>query len=205
MEPQTILLVPGAWHPWPLYQPLLSALQTLDNPVHPLTNLSVSSPDAEDVSVQDDAAHVHSAIAAPVEQGKEVVVLCHSYGGAVGTTGATGLTVDEVKATGKEGGPRRGVTFFDLNEAMEAFYAPDVEPEVAKELIDQVMPQSLKSFESPAGRPVWVEPEMEGRLGYIKCLRDKALPPAAQEGLIQMTERKWHVVEIDTGHSPFNR
>ncbi|KAH7253724.1 Alpha/Beta hydrolase protein [Fusarium redolens] len=88
-----ILLVHGAWHgswAWKYQVPELESLgyttQTLDLP-------SVSG--APGKTQADDAAHVRSVLEPLLAEGKQVVVLAHSYGGPIGCGAITGLSLTE--------------------------------------------------------------------------------------------------------------
>ncbi|KAF4973440.1 hypothetical protein FSARC_265 [Fusarium sarcochroum] len=98
----TILLVHGAWHgswSWKYQIPKLESLgystETLDLP-------SVSSIPGKTQS--DDAAHVRSILEPLLAEGKEVVVLAHSYGAAIACGGIVGLSLVERAKANQPGG-----------------------------------------------------------------------------------------------------
>ncbi|KAF5577839.1 hypothetical protein FPANT_10229 [Fusarium pseudoanthophilum] len=87
----TILLVHGAWHgswAWKYQIPELESLgyatQNLDLP---------SASDVPGKTQFDDAAHVRSVLEPLLGEGKQVVVLAHSYGGPIGSGAITGLSL----------------------------------------------------------------------------------------------------------------
>lgn len=106
MSAPTIVIVPGAWqnpivwdrfrsivektgHPTPVHV----ALPTIGGTQPPLPGL------AEDV------AAVRSVLVPLIEkQGQEVVLLCHSSGGVVGSNSVEGLDLGSREAAGKAGG-----------------------------------------------------------------------------------------------------
>ncbi|KAF2228053.1 Alpha/beta hydrolase fold-1 [Elsinoe ampelina] len=235
-NPLVWLLVPGAWHPGPMYQPMLNKLAEAGYETHAITNRSVADPRAENITIQDDAQQVHDVITGFIDQGKDVVVITHSYGGLVGTTGAYGLSKKAVEVAGKKGGvvgvvciasvfskegvsvrdaggaaagwvnansPREGVSSVSIEDGMDVFYGPEVDEDTARALAGQIKPQGMQTFTSPPGKSVWADENMKGRLGYIRCLRDRALPFEVQKALLDMTETEWHIADLDTGHSPF--
>lgn len=60
----------------------------------------------------------------------------------------------------------------------------------------RLCPQRAATFKQPLTRANWrMVPST-----YVKCLQDKAVPPAAQD---QQAERCSELVSIDTDHSPF--
>jgi pimeloyl-ACP methyl ester carboxylesterase len=71
----TILLIPGAWHRGSTFEPVAALLRTQGYPVKILTLLSVGGPTS--TTVADDAAYIQRNL---ISQGKEVVVVMHSYG-----------------------------------------------------------------------------------------------------------------------------
>lgn len=118
-----ILVVPGSWHPKSLAQPLLDALsKTHETQFCPLvTNgiLPKARAAGKDIDLQaplpegetwpdayDDARAIHEQLRSLVlEQEKNVLVACHSYGGMPTTEAITGeLGLKERRKAGKSGG-----------------------------------------------------------------------------------------------------
>ncbi|EWG53456.1 hypothetical protein FVEG_11885 [Fusarium verticillioides 7600] len=98
----TILLVHGAWHgswAWKYQIPELESLgyvtQNLDLP-------SVSGVPGK--TQFDDVAHVRSVLEPLLAEGKQVVVLAHSYGGPIGCGAITGLSLTERAENNLPGG-----------------------------------------------------------------------------------------------------
>lgn len=96
--------------------------------------------------------------------------------------------------------PREGLCIANSHDAL---YGPEMAAKPAEEMLRKTAPQGTKVFASPPGKPAWSDPNMKGRLGYIKCLHDKAVSVEGQAGMLQMTGQEWHVVDSDSGHSPF--
>ncbi|KAL4804645.1 Alpha/beta hydrolase fold-1 [Aspergillus unguis] len=98
----TLVLVHGAWHSsttWNLLVPLLTAAgyptATVDLPTAGCTK---PTPMAEDVAV------IRKTVGDLLDQGREVVVIAHSYGSAPATEAMVGLGKDERRANGLDGG-----------------------------------------------------------------------------------------------------
>lgn len=120
----TIALIPGAWHtPFPIYELVAKLLQEATYPTLPITLPSVGSA----CPFTDDLAAIHAAITPVVEDGKDVVVVMHSYGGVAGTAALKGLAKTERQRTSLRGGvvrlvyvtafvPKEGETGGDVNE-----------------------------------------------------------------------------------------
>ena len=64
-------------------------------------------------------------------------------------------------------------------------------------------PTSLHAFDSDAPPAAWAEPEFAGKLTFIRCMQDQALPPFLQDTFIEKSGVKWKVKDIDTSHFPF--
>ena len=105
MSKPTIVLVPGAWHKPSHYQPLLDWLESHGYPTASKQLPSVGATEPENKDVACDTAFVRDEVLVPqLEQGKDVVLLMHSYGGCPGGAAATGLSKTERLANGQKGG-----------------------------------------------------------------------------------------------------
>jgi pimeloyl-ACP methyl ester carboxylesterase len=102
--PATALLVHGACHGAPVYfEPLAAQLEYQGIPTVTTTCPSDNS-EPPTLGMYDDAAHIRSVILPLIDAGKEVLLVMHSYGGAVGTEAAKGLSKAERAKEGKKGG-----------------------------------------------------------------------------------------------------
>ena len=105
----TIVLVHGAWHTPAVYQPFISALEAEGFVVHapllPSCAQSVSPSQDRPASLPEDAACVRNLISTLVNQGDRILMILHSYGGAVGTDAVTReLTFADRQSRGLVGG-----------------------------------------------------------------------------------------------------
>ncbi|KAI0878759.1 Alpha/beta hydrolase fold-1 [Hypoxylon argillaceum] len=100
----TVVLVPGAWTAPTAYYKLIGALQkkafTVYIPALP-TNDGTRPPDS---SVDADIIAVREVVRQLVDEGKEIVILMHSYGGIAGTSALEGLTRKDRQAKDLPGG-----------------------------------------------------------------------------------------------------
>lgn len=103
----TIIVVPGAACPSAhFYQPLCDVL-TNTYKYTAITDDLVSSsraPPETPGTLEDDASVFHAKITKLVEDGEEVVVVAHSYGGMVATDACQGLAKSDREAKGLKGG-----------------------------------------------------------------------------------------------------
>ncbi|RDW78673.1 alpha/beta hydrolase [Aspergillus mulundensis] len=89
--PPTLVLIPGSWHKPACYDPIIALLQT----THHLPYLAITLPSTTgnpDATFKDDIDAATSAIASQTAQGKDVVVIAHSYGGMVGNSAIKDFT-----------------------------------------------------------------------------------------------------------------
>lgn len=64
-------------------------------------------------------------------------------------------------------------------------------------------PTSLSAFDTPAPAAAWTEPEYAGKLVFVRCTLDQALPPNLQNMFMDKSGAQWKVKDIEAGHSPF--
>lgn len=80
----------------------------------------------------------------------------------------------------------------------------DIDPVIAKENALKLVPHAILALKSTSPDPAWRLPAFEGRLAYLACTDDAAIPRYAQEGMMRRSEVKWVVKEMDGSHtSPF--
>lgn len=61
----------------------------------------------------------------------------------------------------------------------------------------------MYAFESPAPSAVWTEPEFVGKLAFLRCKQDQAIPLFLQDMFVQRSGVEWMVKDIEAGHSPW--
>ncbi|KAF1843463.1 alpha/beta-hydrolase [Cucurbitaria berberidis CBS 394.84] len=106
-HPNELVLVPGSFAYSALYEPLITPLRAkgliihaLDPPCFPASyKKGTPSP-----SMYDDAAFINAFVTKLAEEGKDIVLLAHSYGGTPATESLKGVTKKEREAQGKKGG-----------------------------------------------------------------------------------------------------
>jgi pimeloyl-ACP methyl ester carboxylesterase len=98
----TFLLIPGAWHLPAYLDPVISYLSNHSYPSVAVTLPAVNSYPAV-TSIQSDVTVAADALTALLNNGSDVIVVMHSYGGMVGTD-AVGKVVAERAGHGNGGG-----------------------------------------------------------------------------------------------------
>ena len=211
---RTAVLVHGAWYGawcWERVVPLLDAAAV------PLVMVDLPSVSHETATLHDDADYVRGAL--DTIDG-EVVLLGHSYGGAVVTAAGVhpnvvqlvylcafvlevGESVQENSLTGGEDPSDLsaavqivdGVFTVDPERAVAALFH-DCTPDVAAAAVDRLRPQSLGSLGGYAEAAAWHDKPAT----YVVCTDDHALPVALQRS---NASRIGESVDWPTSHSPF--
>lgn len=105
MSNPTIVLLHGGMHDDSSFAPLIVALNARSYPTVTGPLPTVSSPTPKSVDLDTDVEYVRSTLLAPLlDEGKEVVLAMHSYGGVVGGSAVQGLCISERAKEGKKGG-----------------------------------------------------------------------------------------------------
>lgn len=102
MKPH-IVLIPGAWHSGNAYDTLLPFLHSHG---YQTTALTLPSVGAEPplTSLSPEIDYIRGKILPLLEQGQDVVVVMHSYGGFAGSAALIGLSKQEREKEGQLGG-----------------------------------------------------------------------------------------------------
>ncbi|KAL7784832.1 Alpha/beta hydrolase fold-1 [Trichoderma ceciliae] len=96
-----IFLIPGAWHPASCMDDFLKVLEAAGVSGQAISLRSVGN---RDVTVQDDEAQVKAVLMPLIDEGREIVIVAHSYGGGVCTGVMAGLEKRSRNAQGLKGG-----------------------------------------------------------------------------------------------------
>lgn len=106
-----IVLVHGAWQTAAQWQPLAERLVangfTVVQPQNASSGTDVAA--IRGKTYQDDVEVIRSAFEPHLAAGKEIVVVCHSYGGVPASAAAEGYQLHERRALGLSGGIRHVV------------------------------------------------------------------------------------------------
>lgn len=102
-EKPTILLIPGAWHQGCTFDPVANILRAQGYQAETITLPSAGGPTS--TTAYDDAEHIRKTFLNDlIAQGKEAMLVMHSYGGIPGTESVKGLARKDLAAQGRKGG-----------------------------------------------------------------------------------------------------
>jgi hypothetical protein len=104
MDKPTILIVPGGFTLPELYEKVVNHVSSKGYPIHALHLPSVGYKTDRPGTMQDDAAFVSAEISKHADEGKDIVLIAHSYGGIPATESTKGLSKAERQRQGKTGG-----------------------------------------------------------------------------------------------------
>jgi hypothetical protein len=107
MDRPTILIVPGGFTLPELYNEVISHVSSKGYPVHALHLPSVGYKTNHPGTMQDDAAFISAEVSKHANEGRDVVLVGHSYGGVPATESTRGLSKLERQQRGNPGGLMR--------------------------------------------------------------------------------------------------
>lgn len=97
-ETPTLIFIPGSWHKPSCYDKVIKLLQDEYN----IKCISVTLPSTTDnpnATFKDDIDAAQDAITSEMTQGRDVIVVAHSYGGMIGNSAIKGLTRPKTSST----------------------------------------------------------------------------------------------------------
>jgi alpha-beta hydrolase superfamily lysophospholipase len=104
----TIVIVPGSFSTASMYYDIVKRIQKEGYEVY-VNSLpsTIRNPPEKPATLEDDAVFFRGIIEGLADQGKDIMLLCHSYGGVVGTEAAKGVGKVDRQAKGQVGGITR--------------------------------------------------------------------------------------------------
>ena len=207
MSKPAILLVPGAWHAPSGFSPLTDYLTQHDYTVEGISLASVdSSPPQPDFDA--DVHGIASTISKHADQGSDIIILFHSYGGIPGASACKGLLKSDREATGRNGGVvhliyccamavdegvclmdglgRQPLPWFDI-AVDEKTLTPKTPVETFYNDIDdkKVLDELVGSLKPQSYGAFWSQSTYAAwkdvESTYVVCERDEAFPMQAQQ------------------------
>ena len=49
----------------------------------------------------------------------------------------------------------------------------------------------------------WADPDFSGKIAFIRCTKDQALPAFLQDKFMEKSQVEWQVRDIEASHSPY--
>ncbi|KAL8289958.1 hypothetical protein RB597_001552 [Gaeumannomyces tritici] len=223
-------LTPGAWHgPW-AFDLVRAELEAQGYTTSASTNPSVGTTDPNEAFYAD-VANLRADVGRLVDAGKEVVLVGHSYGGAIIGSAVEGLGAHQRKAAGKKGGivSQIWMTAFvlDVGGSLGAGVGPTL-PEwwslsADKQFFSPLTPEKIfyndvtdealvaKASASLHSEPWKITTETATyapwkhgfNVGYIFCELDNAIPLAVQQGMAAQFPAGSFTATMNASHSPF--
>ncbi|CAG7557844.1 unnamed protein product [Fusarium equiseti] len=104
-ERPVITIIQGAWHRRPHYEAFAQALTSKGYTVLQPDNVTAGQVEAiKGKTHLDDVEAIRKTLQPSLDEGKRIVLVCHSYGGIPGSTSVEGYQIHEREAKGLKGG-----------------------------------------------------------------------------------------------------
>lgn len=103
-EKPTLVLVPGSFVPPSFYTNVISAFSSKGYSIQAVDTCTVGKKPGAPPTMYDDAAHIASVVSKLADEGKDIVLVAHSYGGIPTSESLKGLSKDTREKEGKKGG-----------------------------------------------------------------------------------------------------
>ncbi|KAI0378152.1 Alpha/Beta hydrolase protein [Hypomontagnella monticulosa] len=229
----TVLIVPGAFLALACYESLISYLREAGFPTRIAPHPSSNHPDPAAATCQEDAASLRDNVLLPLveKDGKDVVVVAHSYGAIAASGVAKGLDKQTCRARGHADGvvglisvsgqiPLEGESALSISNnifppwikrdenltrvdrPMESVFN-DCDPALASQLPKLLNSHAIAVIWTPAPAPAWADSGFDGRRVYIRTLDDRSKSAALQKSWIERSKVGWDVVDFQSGQVPF--
>ncbi|KAJ5317910.1 hypothetical protein PENANT_c004G00505 [Penicillium antarcticum] len=226
MSKPTFVFSLGAWMHPTVFDVVRTRLEALgfpsECPAHPSIGAEPPS-----MTLENDVSSFHSVLTAVADEGRDIVVVGHSYGGVVASSAVEGLAKSVRAANGKHGGVLRVVYLaafaLDKGQSLLELLGGDPLPwmkvegdyvhakgagEVAWQDLTTEQREKWDSTVRHTSRAVFsgeatYEPWQDIPCAYIICEQDQALLPHIQESFALKICRPGQTHRLPASHSPF--
>jgi len=224
-----IVFTPGAWHSPAGFHMVVDKLEQAGYETKGVTLASVGAPEPLK-DFQPDLEAIQAALKPIVDQGKDVLLVVHSYGGVIGGEAVQGFLKSDREKQGQQGGvthmyfccafalPEGASLMAGLNNKPLPWYILNedetlVNPATPEHIfyndvaepqkwIDMLKPHSYRTMFSKTTYAGWKHVPCT----YLLCEQDMAIPIAVQKGMVEEAKKMgadMKVESCDAGHSPF--
>ncbi|KAK0932576.1 hypothetical protein LTR29_015854 [Friedmanniomyces endolithicus] len=216
MAKPTLVLVHGSWHCPEHYDLLIPALSHLGYRSAAVSLPSTQSAEDPPHTFADDTAAVREVVLRELDQGNNVVVISHSYGGCPANNALEGLDRKSRTAAGHETAVNAlvfiaaipiavGGTMFEaggskihpVQDFSKSKHFSEVgAPGPGYYFYNDLPPESVQKYSALLKPQAWIAYQgrttyaafMDIPSWYLYCEKDQAVPPAAQRGIVQAAE-----------------
>ncbi|KIV77371.1 hypothetical protein PV11_09169 [Exophiala sideris] len=221
-----IVFVPGAWHPPTCFRYVMDKLEAAGYETIGVSFASVgASKQLQDIGP--DVEAIQNVVRPIVDQGRDVMLVVHSYGGVVGGESVRGLDKVSRAKEGKEGGithlyyccafalpegvslmdalQQKNLPWFRVSEDQQIVTAADPDKIFYNDVADpdediaMLKTHSYQTFHSKVTYAGWKYVPST----YLLCEKDMAIPLHAQKAMVENSGVQWRVDTLDASHSPF--
>ncbi|KIL85327.1 hypothetical protein FAVG1_11282 [Fusarium avenaceum] len=230
-EKPVIAIVQGAWHRASHYKAFADSLTNKGFTVIQPDNVTAGDPEKiKGKTHLDDVKSIHTALKPSLDEGKRIILICHSYGGIPGSAAVEDYQVHEREEKGLSGGishvifvtsfafPVKGLSLLaaiggthapivdrtedicNLNDKTKDTFYHDTTSEVADKAVSDCVPQSTASLETPSE---FVATDISVPRTYVVCEIDRCIPMQGQLAMAGAMGDGVSVERINAGHVPF--
>lgn len=224
----TLLFVPGAWHKTACYAPVIEALNKHGYATATAELASVGpKPGLE--TWADDICNISAVLSTLVNEGKRVIVVCHSYGSLPSGEAVKEYLLRTREAEGKKGGVVHMVYISafvlppqtSLMDALGGNDLPWFDVSTSKREVEPINPaevfyndlsaaeqkkqiEALETFSYQMflQKTTWA-PYKEVASSFVYCTKDNAIPLQVQQGMIKGSGVEFLEATVEASHSPF--
>lgn len=221
-----IIFVPGAWHPPSCFAPVMDRLEAADYETKGVELVSVG-PAEHIMDFKPDVEAIQAAMMPYCNQGKDILMVVHSYGGMIGSEAVRGFEKTTREKEGKKGGLVH-IYFccafcmpvgMSLIDGLQGKPLPWFQITQNEKAVDPATP--IETFYNDVEDP---EPHVKAlkthsyqtfftKLSYpgykyiprtyLVCEKDMAIPLHVQKAMIDNSGVEFRVDTVDASHSPF--
>lgn len=225
------VLVPGSFSPASFYDRTVPLLKAKGYDAHPTELKSANHGTGPNISMYEDAQEINNIVNKLADKGKDVILVCNSYGGMPATERSKGTSSAERLAAGKSGG-LIGIVYLSafaartgecVREIMGARMPEQeisfngymsMDPETAVDFIfSHLNPEDRKMygrrFRNHSARTLSDGSTFPGYLKvpstYVVCTDDPVIPPELQHEMVRSAlaqGAEMVVKEIHSDHCP---